>query len=119
MSTLYTRAQSSTPCFPLSKKSTFLRKKKKLLYPQEHACYMHEMFIDLSAERHPVLQAVSSYVGSNILYKYMYNFSIYVQATHQQGCFGNKLSSQIVCQCLRAMSPAHLDMNERAKKQNV
>lgn len=79
---------------------------------------MHEMFIDLPTERHPVLQAVSLYVGSDILSKYMCNFSIHVQTIHQQGCFGNKLS-QIVCQCLRAMSPAHLDMKERAEKQNV
>lgn len=89
-----------------------------LLYPHKHACYMHEIFIDLPTERHPILQAISSYISSNILSKYMYNFSIHVQATHQQGCFANMLS-QIVCQCLRAMSPAHWDMNERAEKQSV
>lgn len=57
-----------------------------LLYPHEHACYMHEIFIDLPTERHPILQAISSYISSNILSKYMYNFSIHVRATHQQGC---------------------------------
>jgi len=97
----------------LSIKSALLRKKNYFKHNN-----MHEMFTDLPTGRHPVLQVVSLYISSDVLSKYVYNFSIHVQATQQQGFFGNKLS-QIVCQCLRAMSSAHLDMKERAEKQNV
>lgn len=76
------------------------------------------MFVDLPTGRHPILQAVSSSISSDILSKSMYNFSIHVQATHRQGCFGSK-TSQIICQCLRAMSTAHLDMKERAEKKKI
>lgn len=104
--------------FSYLKKSTLLRKYNVTL--SKITCKLHhEMFIDLPTERHPVLQTVSLYISSTILSKYTCNLSMHVQATHQQGCFGNRLSSQIVCQCLKAMFPAHLDMNERTDKQNV
>lgn len=115
-------SQSSTNRLTKQHTLFFLFAKKSALLRLKISCFvhknMHEDLMDLPTERHPPLQPVSLYVSCNTLAKYTHNLPTYVQATHQQGCFGNKLS-QIAWQCFRAVSPVRLGVDEGAEKQNA